>query len=76
MKKPSIPSKLVEVTPLQPEYGTVIVNVDHIIAMSANESGKHEIYFECVMWRLTPEDFERVRNSWILNSVGDFENEK
>lgn len=68
MRKPPIPSKIVEVTPLQPIYGKVLVNVDHIIAISAADSNKHSIYFESVAWKLTPEDFDKVRQSWVVNT--------
>ena len=67
MRRPPIPSKMVAITPIQPIYGKVIVNVDHIIAVSAIDSDKHLIYFENVAWELTPEDFEKVRHSWVVN---------
>lgn len=67
MLKPPIPSKIVEVTPIQPAYGKVLVNVDHIIAISATGSDKHSIYFESIAWKLTPEDFDKVRQSWVEN---------
>lgn len=67
MRKPPLPDKMVEITPIQPIYGKVIVNVDHIIAISARDSDKHLIYFENGTWELTPEDFEKVRYSWVVN---------
>lgn len=67
MRKPVIPSKMVEITPIQPIYGKVIVNVDHIIAISPIDSDKYLIYFENGAWELTPEDFEKVRYSWVVN---------
>jgi len=67
MRRPPIPGKMVEITPIQPIYGKVIVNVDHIIAISARDSDKHLIYFENGAWELTPEDFEKVQYSWVVN---------
>ena len=58
-------NKLVEVTPIEPNYGTVEVHTNHIIAVNAEQ---HKIFFENVIWTLTEEDFEKVYEAWIINA--------
>lgn len=67
MNKPRTPLKLVDVTPKIPEIGTVTVNVDHIIAMSARGTNQYKVIFENTIWELTPDDFENLRNAWRIH---------
>ena len=58
-------SKLVEVTPIKPVYGTVEVHTNHIIAVNKEQ---HKIFFENIVWTLTEDDFNKVYESWIINA--------
>lgn len=54
-------ARIIEVEVNQPNYGKVELNVSKIIAVVPQ---RRMLIFECVVWYLSQEDFDRVYKAW------------